>query len=92
MRGKMTRRAIKKALRRAEDALRVERFSEAANIYDDMLRAFEVERPSLLDHAATLYGKVRALHAMGRESEAAALAESAIDILAGKRELVETAA
>ncbi len=77
----MTRRAIKKWLRRAEDALREERFADAAGIYDEMLHRFEEETPSLLDHAGVIFGKVRALHGLDYEREAIAVAESAGDLL-----------
>lgn len=57
------------------------RYGEAASIYDAMLKDFDEEFPSLLDHAAVIWGKVRALQGMGDEVEADELAESAVYLL-----------
>lgn len=88
----MARRAIKKALKRAEEHLREGRFADAAAVYDELLRRFEQEPPSLLDHAGVIYGKVRALHGLGDHQEAIAYAESAVEILSVHRPLTEVAA
>jgi hypothetical protein len=77
----MTRRATKKALRKAEEAMICGRYADAAAVYDAMLKDFEDEFPSLLDHAAVIWGKVRALHGMGDEVAADELAESAVYLL-----------
>jgi hypothetical protein len=77
----MTRRGTKKALRRAEEALRRGDYVEAVAIYDAMLNGFEEEAPSLLDHAAVIWGKVKALNALGDEQGATKVAESAVYVL-----------
>lgn len=88
----MSRRTIKKLLRRAEEAMLDERFADAEAIYRRMFDAFNDSAPSLLDHAGCIYGLVRALFLLNRDSEATALAESAIDVLSVPRETVQLAA
>lgn len=87
-----SRSPIKKALRRAEDAIRERQFADAAEIYGRLLRSFEAEVPSLLDHAGALYGMILALRGLGDEKEANALADSAVEILSIHRNLTEIAA
>lgn len=77
----MTRRGTKKALRRAEEALRRGDYAEAVELYSAMLTGFEEEAPALLDHAAVIWGKVKALNALGDDTGATKLAESAVYLL-----------
>lgn len=88
----MTRRSTKKALKRAEIALREERYLDAAATYEYLLCSFAQETPSLLDHAAAIWGKVVALQALGKEREADWLAESAVEILSVHAPMHELAA
>jgi hypothetical protein len=74
----MTRRGTKKAFRKAEEALRNGQYEQAAAVYNAMLAGFDDEFPSLLDHAAVIWGKVQALNGMGDELGATQLAESAV--------------
>jgi hypothetical protein len=87
----MTRRAVKKALRRAEEALQAQRYLEAHGIYAGLLMALEGSEVSLLDHAACIYGLVRALHALEQTQAAIDLAESAVERLSADQR-VEVAA
>jgi hypothetical protein len=87
----MTRRAIKKMLRRSEEAIREDRPGDAECIYRTLLEAFQTEPPSLLDHAAAIYGLVKSLHAQDETERAIAVAQSACSILA-ERQPVEVAA
>jgi hypothetical protein len=87
----MSRRTIKKVLRRAEDAMREERYADAESIFRYLLDSFEASPPSLLDHAGAIYGLVRALHAQDESDRAIAVAESAARMLESRR-AVELAA
>lgn len=88
----MTRRGTKKALRKAEEALRNGQYQEAAAIYDAMLASFDEEFPSLLDHAAVIWGKVQAANGLDDEVGATKLAESAVYLLSVHTLLEATAA
>ena len=83
----MTRRAIKKALRRAEEAIREERFVDAERIYRGLFDAFNNARPSLLDHAACIYGLISTLALMQRTDDAINLSEAAVDILGARSDM-----
>ena len=77
----MTRRATKKMLRRAEQALREQRCFEAEEIYMTLMNHFESEPPSLLDYVACVFGLIRTFYATNRDEEARALAYSAYLVL-----------
>ena len=81
----MTRRAIKKALRRAEEAIREERFVDAERIYRGLFDAFSISRPSLLDHAACIYGLISTLAIMQRTEDAIELSNAACEILEARK-------
>jgi hypothetical protein len=81
----MRQRSIIKMLRRAEEALRDERALEGESIYRTLLEAFEEEQPSILEHAAAIYGLIRSLHAQGETERAITVAENACSILASRR-------
>jgi hypothetical protein len=83
----MTRRAVKKALRRAEEALQAQRYLEAHSIYAGLLMMLEGSQTSLLDHAACIYGLVRTLHALEETQAAIDLADSAVERLAANQPL-----
>lgn len=90
-RGSMARRATKKLLRRAEEALNERRLVEAERMYGELLTRFEQITPSLLDHAACVFGLIRTLYALDRDDDARAVAEDAHRLLSPKN-LLETAA
>jgi type VI protein secretion system component VasF len=77
----MSRRTIKKLLRRAEDAFRNECYAEDEGIYRSMLDRFQQSPPWLLDHAACLYGLIQTLHFSGQSERAQHLAAQAVEIL-----------
>jgi hypothetical protein len=87
----MSRRAIKKMLRRAEEAIRDERFDDAENIYRRMLDAFSITTPSLLDHAGAIWGLVQTLHYKNQPERAIQMAQEAGNIIAARQQLVAAA-
>jgi hypothetical protein len=87
----MSRRAIKKMLRRAEEAIRDERFDDAEIIYRRMLDAFSITTPSLLDHAGAIWGLVQTLHYKNQTERAIQLADEARNIIAAREQLVAAA-
>lgn len=87
----MTRRAIKKLMRRAEEALSEERYRDAEVIYSSMLHEFRRETPSLLDHAACLFMLIQTLHAQGQTEQAIELSDRAPEIIAERAPLAVAA-
>jgi len=77
----MTRRAIKKLMRKASDALIAARYHDAEKIYLQLLNAFDDGSGNLLDHAACIYLLSVALDGQQRYEESLELSGFASELL-----------
>jgi hypothetical protein len=77
----MTRRAIKKLMRKAADAIAAGRYNDAEKIYLQLLNAFENGYGSLIDHAACIYLLSVALDGQERYDESLELTGFAGELL-----------
>lgn len=87
----MTRKAIKRRLRRAEAVFFEDRYAEAELVYRSLLEKFQRSDPSFLDRVACIYGLIQSLHFQGETAEASALAQRASYLLEPGRAKVPVA-